>query len=469
VNLWSALKSALRFPAYGGQGVQTTGFHDWWMWEGALRGYDFHEAAGDLYRNGVVMACAAFMMRAFPEAPLHVTKENEDGEEDNVARHPLTLAFKRPNPFYGSDCLWQRIIFDRSIFGQAFLYKERNAGGTITALYHIPQHRLIPQWDTSGKEFIDHYLFRVDQRQDKIPIKDLVHFRFGGDPIQERNGLSPLSSALREIGALNESALYRGQILRNMGVPSHLLQSKDPTRPMTAEQAKLLHALWAERVAGANRGKPIIPNWALEAVKIGMSPAELDLGSMTYESADLVCGLFGLSAMVIGISSGTAHKTYSNFAEAREAAYEGALVPAWKQVAEDLTLQLLPDYSDDETECVEFDLSKVRALADDENALSTRAVNELKSGGITRGQFLTKLGLQSTDEDDVYYIPQGTEVLPAEHVGAKMLTQQAEQKQEMQQAALDGMNGAAESSGDAAAVQNGAPQPNGRRPGAPVA
>src|SRR5262245_24845773 len=151
-KFWSAIKSALRFPAYGGQGLASGGFHDWWWRFDAIRGYDFREAAGELYRNGVVMACAAWMMRAFPEAPLQVVSENADGETDKVPKHPLTLAFKKPNPFYGSDCLWQRVIFDRSIFGQAFIYKERNASGQIIALYHIPQYRIVAQWDTSGKE-----------------------------------------------------------------------------------------------------------------------------------------------------------------------------------------------------------------------------------------------------------------------------------------------------------------------------
>ncbi len=402
----SALKSALSWPSYGGAGIQRGGIADWVSWTGA-QGYNYVEAAGDLHRNGVVMACAGWIMRAFPEPSIQVvTEEAKTGEENKVSKHPLTLAFRKPNPYYGADCLWQRIAFDRSIHGQAFLYKERNASGKIVALYHVPQHRLMPQWNPSGKQFIDHYLFYLEQRQEKVPIEDLVHFRFGGDPDRERQGIAILGAGLREVATLNEGANYRGAILRNMGVPSHILQGKDPAKPINGDQAKALQALWAERVSGGNRGKPIIPNWALEAIKIGMSPSELDLGSMTYESADLICSLFGLSSMVVGISSGSEHKTYANYREASEGATESALIPAWKQIAQDLTLQLLPDYSDDESECVEFDLSRVRALQEDQTALWKRIDDAINTGWVQVNEGRAAVNLPPVDGGDVF-LPSG--------------------------------------------------------------
>jgi HK97 family phage portal protein len=399
----AAIKSALRFPAYGGQGVYSGGIYDWMTWQGG-QGYDYREAAGPLHRNGTVMACAAWIMRAFPEPPVQVIKEDAAGEDNEVPKHPLTRAFRKPNPFYGADCLWQRVIFDRSLHGQAYIYKIRNGDGDVIALYHVPQHRIIPQWDPSGTQFIDHYILRVDARQEKIPIQDLVHFRFGGDPDHERSGLASLGAGLREIGALNEGSAYRGQILRNMGVPSHLLQGKDPTRPINADQAEDLHRKWAERVSGGNRGKPIIPNWAMEAIKLGYSPEELDLGNMLDEPADLVCALFGLSSMVVGLSSGTEHRTYANYKEARAAATETALIPAWKQIGQDLTLQLLPDYEHNEDECVTFNLTNVRVLQEDHSATWNRVVNAYQAEIIDRYRALQGLGLKPEEADKgIYY------------------------------------------------------------------
>lgn len=410
MGLRSAIKAAIAWASFGGQGLARGGIADWLVWHGGTD-YDHVAAAGELYQNGVVMACVSFIMRAFPEPPIQVIREEPDtGEENKVPRHPLTRAFQRPNPFYGADCLWQRIIYDRSIHGQAFLYKERNGRGDVLNLWHVPQHRIIPQWDTSGRQFISHYLFVLDQQQQRIPIEDIVHLRFGADPRNERNGLPVLGAGLREIAALNEGANYRGAILKNMGVPSHIVQSKDPMKVITAEQAQKLQALWLERVSGGNRGRPIIPSWALEAIKIGLSPEELDIGTMNYEAADLICSLFGLSAQVVGLSSGSEHKTYANYAESREAATESALVPAWKQIAQDLTLHLLPDYSRDEQERVEFDLSKVRGLQEDQDKLWTRVDTAVTSGIITINEGRALLDFPPVDGGDVFLLKQGEAV-----------------------------------------------------------
>lgn len=379
------------------------GLADWTQWHSSQADYDYVAAAGELHRSGVVMACAAWIMRAFPEAQLQVVKEEvETGEENEVPRHPLTLAFRKPNGYYGPDCLWQRVVFDRSLHGQAFLYKERNGAGDIIALWHIPQHRLTPQWPPDGKTFIDHWLFTIDQRQERIPPEDLVVFRFAGDPHRERQGLAALGASLREIAMLNEAANYRGALLRNMGVPSHLVQGKDPARPISAEQARALHAMWMERVSGNGRGRPIIPNFPLEALKIGMSPNELDLGTMTYEGTDQICAQFGLSSMVVGLSSGGEHKTYANYSEANEAAIEGALVPAWKQMAQELTLQLLPDYSDDESEMVVFDTSRVRALQEDETQKWARIDTAVKTGWVQINEGRALAGLPPVEGGDVF-------------------------------------------------------------------
>ena len=403
MGLLSALKAALHFPAYGGQGLQRGGLNDWVIWHGgdSFGAYDYRAAAGQYAENGVVMACLGWIMGAFPEPPVQVIRrETGSGEENAVPEHPLTLAFRTPNPYYGADCLWQRVIFDRSLHGQAFLYKERNGAGDVVALYHVPQHRLTAQWDTSGRQFVSFYLYTIEQRQERIPTEDLVHFRFAASPVNERNGLPILGAGAREIATLNEGSNYRGAILKNMGVPSHLVQAKDATRPITAEQARQLQALWAERVSGGNRGRPIIPSYPLEALKIGLSPSELDLGSMTYEAADLVCSLFGLSSMVVGISSGSEHKTYANFREAKEAATESALIPAWKQMAQDMTQHLLPDYSQDESERVEFDISRVRALAEDQSQLWDRLDNAVKTGWVTPNEARALVDLPEIEGGD---------------------------------------------------------------------
>ena len=53
-------------------------------------------------------------------------------------------------------------------------------------------------------------------------------------------------------------------------------------------------------------------------------------------------------------------------------------------------------------EYLAFDLSKVRALQENETARMERYTKALTAGGIMRSEYRTMLGLKSTPEDDVY-------------------------------------------------------------------
>ena len=84
VNLLAAIKARVAlWPAWGGQMRVQGGLSDWTQWHTSQADYDYVAAAGELHRNGVVMACASWVMRAFPEAQLQVVKEEPTTGEEN--------------------------------------------------------------------------------------------------------------------------------------------------------------------------------------------------------------------------------------------------------------------------------------------------------------------------------------------------------------------------------------------------
>jgi hypothetical protein len=92
----------------------------------------------------------------------------------------------------------------------------------------------------------------------------------------------------------------------------------------------------------------------------------------------------------------------------KAAAYDSYLIPTQRSIAEQLTIQLLPRFSDDQTERVDFDYSDVRALQEDADALAKRAATLFASGIYTRAQALTLIGDEPTTEDDgIYFLPRG--------------------------------------------------------------
>ena len=61
----------------------------------------------------------------------------------------------------------------------------------------------------------------MDGRYEYFRVEDIVHFKFGKNPDNERVGWSPWFAGQRDVASLNEGANYRSAILRNRAVASH--------------------------------------------------------------------------------------------------------------------------------------------------------------------------------------------------------------------------------------------------------
>jgi hypothetical protein len=194
------------------------------------------------------------------------------------------------------------------------------------------------------------------------------------------------------------------------------------------------------------------------------SPEELALDKLPMRAEARLCAALRVPAMVVGLNVGDTQRTYANMGEARQMAYEDCLMPLQARHCETLDMFLLPDLGDPEKEHCQYNYENVRALAEDEDAKSARAVSQFGGGIITRAQALAMVGRESGPEDDVYFVPHGGELLPKDHAGAQHLTQQAEQKQQAAEQGPSALQQGAppESSGDAGVQQGVAPmQANG--------
>jgi hypothetical protein len=116
-----------------------------------------------------------------------------------------------------------------------------------------------------------------------------------------------------------------------------------------------------------------------------------------------ISALLGVPAIVAGLGAGLDRSTFANMAEAREAAYEGNIIPTQAMLADELDIQLLPDFGDGLTERCDWDYSKVRVLQEDENKKATKWAVLYNAGIVKRKDVLADLGLPYDDtEDDVY-------------------------------------------------------------------
>lgn len=384
-NLW---KRALRQIARGAKGVpfagigggtRSLGINEWFGFNRTLSGtdYDYKAEAGAFWENGVVLAATNWIIRRWPEAPQVVYRysSNPDGLPKKYRQHPL-LDIMKQSPYYDHFTLEMGLILSLIVDGNAYVLKLRSASGAVIGFRYIPHFQITPYWPKDGSEFISGYLFAVNGKYYKIAKEDVIHIKHGIDPYNDRKGLSPLSAMLREICTDNENATYSASLMRNMGIPGTIITPKQPLpggQPMPTDVVEKFKQMLMDKVRD-RRGEPFFQGYPVDIHNPGFSPEQMVLDKVQSIPVQRICAAIGIDAMVVGFPS--AQKTYSNYKEAIETAYEGCLIPLQSTIDNQMTKDLQNDVviGLKPKEYLGRDYSNVRCLQQDQDNLYTRLV-----------------------------------------------------------------------------------------------
>jgi HK97 family phage portal protein len=395
------------FSGQGSDGPMFYG-HNWQFLDGLAALFsrsriDYEQEVGDVTRNSMVMAAARWVGSTLPEAPL-VVMSNAKGKDEIVPAHPLVKLFKLPNQFHSGSTLLKCFALSWITDGNVFFLKRRNARGVPVELYYLPHWMVYPRWPKDGSQFINHYEYIIDGVATRYEPSEIVHISDGMNPITRR-GTSPLRSLFREIFSDNEAANFSAALLINSGIPPYIVTSKDNA---DIDEESLKDAI-KRQTTGDNRGEPIVASGGIEIKQLSFNPESLNLKAARMINEERVSAVLGIPAIVLGFGAGLERSTFANFKEAREAYTESYLLPLWRHVAEELSLQLLPDFTTDESLRVAHDLTQVRVLQDDQNKLYERLTIGVKGGWIKRAEARAAVGLEVTPEDDVYIPSSGND------------------------------------------------------------
>lgn len=359
---------------------------------------------GDGSSNSIVEAVVGWVSRNFPEAPIVVRRLQ--GDEWQIEHdHPLARLIERPNEYFSGVLLWMATLVALMIRGNAYWIKVRNGSGNVVALWWVPNNTIEPKWPMDGSEFISHYEYKPQPGVIiRLDPSEVVHFRDGVDPDNMRLGRSRLASVLREIFTDEEAASYTAAILNNLGVPGVVIAPDgDNTLPVDPDDADKVAEKFKEKFGGENRGAALVLTGPTKVTRLSFSPQEMNLRDLRRVPEERVSAVYGVAAIVAGLGAGLDRSTFANFAEARQAAYEECVIPYQRLIGAEIEVQLLPDFEAvaDGVD-VDFDLSDVRVLADDVDALWKRADLAVRGGWITVASAKKMVGMKPDPGDDVY-------------------------------------------------------------------
>lgn len=373
---------------------------------GSVRAYDSIfslplATEADPTKNSAVVASLKWATRAFVEAPI-VTQRFSNGKYEAVPGHSASALLRKPNEFMSGTALWSAVITSLMLDGNAYIVKVRNASGRVIELWYVSHTQISPATSKANPElYISHYEYKANGLIYNIPVTDVIHIKDGVNPDNPRLGFSGLASVIREILTDNECSVYSHSILKNFGVTGFTVSPKGDS-VIDEDNAAIIKAKLQAQFTGERRGEPLVLSQAVDITTNGHSPEQMALDKMRSIPEQRITAVLGIPAMVLGLASGNEQRTYANMAEARESVYESWIIPTYRNIAETLTNQLLPEFGNPSTERIIFDISEIRVLQEDSNKYSDRVLRQWQAGAITRGEARQALGYQTMPEDDIY-------------------------------------------------------------------
>lgn len=371
--------------------------------------FDYAREVGDMLDASVVMAPVMWLQRALPEARLAMRARLDGGKLEPVEEHPLLELIRNPNPHYGDIALWNGVIADFCIWGDAYLVKVRDLSGTVRELWYVPQFMMEPKAGLDGSAFLSHYEYRPGTGYGTISLdpSDVVHFRNGLNPRDLRRGCAPMRSVIREIFADMESSNFVASLLRNMGVPGVVISPKAGSIP-SAEDVEATKTWFQQTFSGDGRGGTLVMGAPTDVQPYGFNPQQMNLSEARDVAEERVCAALGIPAAVVGFGAGLqATKVGATMEEMRKLAWYNGVLPLGRALADELQRSLLPDFEKPRRGArrleLFWDTDAVLALQEDENKQIERKLKEFEAGAITLYDYLVETG-RDADESHKYYL-----------------------------------------------------------------
>lgn len=445
-RLFRAIDNGFTKAAYGLKAATMTFQRSaGWSWTPRYQSkYDI----GSGLSSSIVLAVTGWAQRNFTQAPLRVRKITQQGKKlgfesvlpSDSGPGAILRLWDYPNEWYSGRTLQKAMLLDYMTEADCYALKVRNGSGRVMELWWMPACLVTPHG--SENVYIDYYRYNPNGVPIDLDPQDVIHIKDGMDPRNPKQGLNRLKALAREIFTDEEAAQFSATVLSNMGVPGVIIspESTGIAANNRIADPQGVKDRYIETFGGDRRGEPMVLTAPTKVQVLSWSPNDMKLTDLRRLPEERLSAVFGIAAVVVGLGAGLDRSTYSNMEEARGAATEEFLVPTWSDWGADLRVQLLEEFADWKQYVVDFDLSEVRVLQEDQNKLWTRNLEALGKGGITRRTFKENVGEEADDTDDVYYIPSLVTVVNAED-GPPPTAEEAA-KQEVEAAAAEAANAA---------------------------
>tara|TARA_Y100000593_G_scaffold84621_2_gene160358 strand:- start:280 stop:2343 length:2064 start_codon:yes stop_codon:yes gene_type:complete len=348
-------------------------------------------------RNEIVHACIRELSSGVSNARWYVGTRDEGGVFE-LTDTPLATLIKYPNPEYDWYSWIERAVTYLQVSGNCYVYKERNQGNQVIALWLLRPDRvsIIPR-----DRGVSEYSYEIDGHQYKLDSTDVGHLALP-NPSGDVYGLSPLHVLAKIINVDSLITDFSKTYFANAGVPSGLLKIK--RRLTNSEEAGRIRSQWRSTFGGSNNMHQVaVLDSDADYQPMASAPADMGLTDIRNETESRICAVLGVPPILVSANVGLQRSTFSNYREARFSFHSETLEPLINMVVRFLNYCLAMEFPNDGE--VMVDLSEMRSFLDDKDSITTRATTLFNSGIITLNEAREMVGQDIVETGEVRRIP----------------------------------------------------------------
>lgn len=310
----------------------------------------------------------AYRATKLTEPNLWILEETADGERWVEGAHPLEAVLEQPNPDMDMSELLEVTSLYLDADGRALWHKVRDRGNRVARLYPYASGEY--QTESDGERLVARVRIQTTRGPQTVPTEDVILFK-RTDPRSPVGGLGPLDAALAHLNLGHELAATVKAALRNTARPGGVVTVPGEWGDVTFERFK---AEWNAAYGGAlNAGRSAVLEGGATFEQLRAGLADLDLGPLQGTIEKTVCAVFGIHPILVGLD--TAAGFADSLKPAEDRFYDRVAFPEWARFERALTRGLLREVDPNPRRFIRFDLSKVRALAEDQGQKIAEAKN----------------------------------------------------------------------------------------------
>jgi HK97 family phage portal protein len=253
-----------------------------------------------------VFACVTLIAADLGKLTLRLVEQNDDDVWEETTSPAFSPVLRKPNRYQTTTKFVEQWITSKLMWGNAYVLKERDARGVVTALYVLDPLRVMPLIAPDGGIY---YQLQHDNLSgtlalagdpDKfiVPASEIIHDRMVClfHPLV---GMSPIyacaMAATQGLAIQSSSAAF----FTNGSRPSGVL-----TVPagMTKEQLDQAKTDWAAFNGPSNAGKIAVITADVKFTSLSMNASDAQLVDQLKWTAENICSCFHVPPYMVGVA-----------------------------------------------------------------------------------------------------------------------------------------------------------------------